>query len=692
MTAETLLIEIGTEELPPIHLNKLSSAFAEKITQAFAHLGISYGKVEDFVTPRRIATQIFAVPDHQPARVIQKRGPTLASAYDAKGNPSQAAIGFARSCKVEVTDLKVLETPQGSWLMFEQAESGKALAELLPDIIEGALHTLPTTKKMRWGASSVEFIRPIHWITVLHGSKTLPIKVFDLIAGNTTRGHRFYFPQPITLPHANDYVSTLRTVKVLANYHERQQIILDGISQQADKHQANAIIDEILLDQVTHLVEWPVALSANFNDAFLEVPQEALISSMQNHQKCFPIQNDAGKLLPTFIVISNIEETSSQKIIHGNERVMQARLADAKFFFDQDRKTPLSSRLEGLKNMIFQKKLGTLYDKSYRISKLAGLIAKQIGVAHNFSERAGKLCKADLLTEMVFEFPELQGIMGCYYAAHDGEPTEVTEAIRESYLPRFAKDLLPNSSAGICVALADRLDSLIGIFGICQMPTGDKDPFGLRRQALAILRILIEKALPLDLEALCKMARQGYGSLIDEEIIQQVLSFCHDRFKAWYHEQGLSLQTLESIMVNHQHQPFDCSQRALAVNHFQTLPEAQHLAAANKRVRNILQKNGIIYNIKHLPQVSTQLFKEPAEIALFAAIQDLKIRVEPMINQGHYQEALVTLAQLQKPVDTFFDEVMVMTDDEKLKQNRINLLTHLSAIFMQIADISKLAL
>jgi len=691
-SASPLLIEIGTEELPPHHLGKLSSAFSKVLAESLQAAGISPGQIEHFVTPRRIAARFSDVPSMQPQRLVQKRGPALASAYDAKGNPTQAALGFAKSCKVDISELKTLETQQGSWLVFEQQEGGLLLADILPAMIEKAINEIPAKKRMRWGDGSEEFLRPIHWVTIVHGKNAVPVKVFGLYASANTYGHRVHAPEALLITDANDYLPLLRQAKVIADLTERKQLIQQAIDILGKDQGGNTVIEPELLDEVSGLVEWPVPLSAQFDQAFLEVPQEALISSMQNHQKCFAIKNHHGKLLNTFVLVSNTQAGSPEHIIQGNERVMHARLADAKFFYDQDRKNPLSARLEGLKNMIFQKKLGTLYDKSQRISKLAGAIAKQIAVSPRSTERAGKLCKADLLTEMVFEFPELQGIMGNYYARHDGEPDEVCVAIQESYLPRFAKDSLPETPAGICVALADRLDTLMGIFGIGQLPSGDKDPFGLRRQALAILRILIERKLPLDLEELCQMARHGYGGLIDVEVIQQVLHFCFERFKAWYQEQGISLQTIESVLANRVTEPYDCSLRVLAVSHFQTLPEAENLASANKRVRNILQKSGLVFNLQQLPAISPEFLTETAEKNLHMAIEALQRKTEPLIQERKYQEALAELATLQQVVDNFFDEVMVMSDDERLRNNRIRLLGHLSALFMQIADISKLAL
>lgn len=693
MIAEkTLLIEIGTEELPPTHLGKLSETFRDLIGKGFAELGISFKQPEHFATPRRLAVRFYDVPHQQEPRISIRRGPAVAAAYDANGQPTQAVMGFARSCNAKLEELKIQETPQGSWIFYEHLEHGKPIAALLPAIIENALNQLPAKKRMRWGSGDIEFLRPIHWITVVHGAKQVPITVLEIKASNTTRGHRVHHPQEITIDHADNYLNILREAKVIASIEERQDIIRKGITQLAERNNGVGVIDEALLDQVTGLVEWPVPLYAHFDRTFLDVPQEALISSMQNHQKCFPLKTTTGKLLPTFVLISNIESTNPETIIRGNERVMHARLADAKFFYDQDRKTPIYARLDKLKNMIFQKKLGSLYDKSQRISWLAGQIAQKIDSSVRFSERAGKLCKADLLTEMVFEFPELQGIMGTYYALNDKEPEEVAFAIHESYLPRFAKDILPISSTGICVALADRLDTLVGIFGIGQIPTGDKDPYALRRQALAILRILIEKELSLDLKSLLELAREGYGNLLDEDVIPKILEFCFDRFRAWHLEQGVTAQAIEAVLVNNSTQPFDASRRVFAVNHFQDLPEAHALANANKRVKNILQKSGVIVTGQQLPFVDPDLFNEEAEVNLAKAIETLKRQTDPLILHGKYQEALCAMAKLQAPVDSFFDAVLVMSDNDALRQNRINLLYHLRALFMQIADISKLVL
>lgn len=689
---DTLLIEVGTEELPPAHLNHLSLSFSKNLEAALSALGIPFEKAEHFAAPRRLTARFTQVPAVQPARIIRKKGPAKSAAFDTHGNPSPALLGFARSCQTSVENLQVQETSQGSWMVFESPSPGQAIEKLLGPLIEKALQQIPAKKKMRWGNHNLEFIRPIHWITAIHGKKALPLTVFELQADKLTYGHRIHHPEAISLSHADDYLPLLRKAKVIADHRERQKTIYTALQSTAQSMQAVALVDKNLLDEVTGLVEWPVILSGQFHERFLEVPSEALISSMQYHQKCFPLKSKEDRLLPHFLMVSNLESPDPSLIIQGNERVVQARLADAKFFFEKDKNTPLSYRLEELKGVIFQKQLGTLYDKSMRIAKLAGLIAQHLGDFSQLSERAGKLCKADLLSSMVFEFPELQGIMGSYYARFDGEPDEVVLAIRESYLPHFAKDALPRSMVGICVALADRLDTLVGIFGIGQAPVQDKDPFALRRQALAIVRILIEKALALDLRMLCEIARHGYGNLIDQEIIPTIMQFCLERLKAWFLEQGIHPCAIDSVLQPALTQPLDLSKRLLAVNHFQSLPEAESLAKANKRVKNILQKAEIAFNVQPLPPIDPQLFSEKPESDLFKAIEALKKQTDPLIEKAEYQAALIALATLKPAVDAFFDTVMVMTEDPSTRQNRINLLCHLQALFTQIADISKLTL
>lgn len=688
----TLLIEIGTEELPPTHLRKLSSALVESIGSQLQVEGFRWTAHDHFVTPRRIAARFTSLTSHSPERHVQRKGPAWTAAFDSHGAPTSAALGFAKSCHTTIEQLVALDTPQGKWLVFDQHIPGQPLEQVLPKIIESTLMTIPTTKCMRWGSGDIAFLRPIHWIACLHGTRSLSMEIFGIQTDQFTRGHRFHAPAAVALRDADHYVEELRELFVMVNPDEREQHIMAASQKIAHQHSGQAVIDPELLDQIVGLVEWPVVLYAHFDRTFLAIPQEALITSMQHHQKCFPIQNTLGKLLPTFILVSNTEPASLSSIIDGNERVMHARLSDAKFFFEQDQKISLETRRERLKTVVFQKKLGSVYEKTRRVTKLASYLASAVNASPIISERAAKLYKADLLTEMVFEFPELQGIIGYYSALHDGEPDAVAHAIRESYLPRFAKDILPTSPAGIALALADRLDSLVGIFGIGQIPTGDKDPYALRRQALAVVRILIEKNLSLDLFDLCHVARQGYGALIDEEVVPQVVTFCLDRLRVWSQEQGASSQTVDAILTNVITEPYDCHLRILAVSHFQTLPEAEKLAHANKRAKNILQKSGVNVAALSTTEIFPELLIEPSEKTLHDVMNDLHDVTEPLIAQRDYQNALIALASLQQPVDNFFDSVMVMTEEDDLRQNRVALLCRLCALFGKIADISRLAI
>lgn len=688
---ETLLVEIGTEELPPLHLEKQVMVFAEVLSKSLQQAGFSYTAVTPFVTPRRFAVKIAALSFVAPSRWIQKKGPPVAKGCQENGTPTAAGLGFAKTCGVSFDALGRLKTPEGEWLVWEYEEKEQSLPLLLPAMIEAALTAVPAQKRMRWGAEPFLFLRPIHWMVVLYGDQVLPLKVWQRSASRTTWGHRVHHPEGIVLSRSDHYESALVEGKVIANHTVRRQTIFAQAQALAEHYGGEAIIVPDLLEQVTGLVEWPVALMAHFEEAFLALPKEVLISAMQNHQKCFAIQNKEEKLLPLFIVISNVAADPPDKIVRGNERVMRARLSDAQFFYDQDRKRPLSARMESLKNVVFQKKLGTLSDKSERVALIAKQIAEEVGASPPLCERAGNLYKADLLTEMVFEFPELQGTMGKYYAREDKEPEAVCVAIEESYFPRFSKDRLPETEEGICLALADRLDTLVGIFGIGQQPTGEKDPFGLRRCALGILRILIEKQKLLDIEKLFSIAKQAYGDKLQADPVPSLVVFCFDRLRAWYQEQGVSGQTIEAVLNIGVTKPYDFSQRIAAITYFKTLPEASHLVSANKRVRNLLQKNQVPFSESAL-KIEPRYFKETAEQTLFDAVLALKKETQPLIAEGRYQEALVALATLQKPVDDFLDTVLVMAEEETLKTNRIHLLGQLQGLFMQVADVSKLAL
>jgi len=688
----TLLIEIGTEELPPSGLDILANRFLHEITQRFSAQNIPFGEAEAFISPRRIAARIANVPLQQPDFTAQKRGPQLKSAFK-DGIPTKAAQGFAKSCQVEVSDLQKLETEQGAWLVFEQAISGKPLSALLPQIVTDSLDTLPAPKKMRWGDSDWAFIRPIHWITIVHGDQVVECEILGFTSQAYTYGHRYHFPDKVKINHADNYLNVLRDVKVLADYKERKEIIVRTSKELAQKIQGLAVIDDDLLDTVTGLVEWPVPLIASFDNDLLKIPKEALISSMQGHQKCFPIVDANDKLLSKFILVSNIESPETNHIIAGNEKVMHARLEDAKFFYTQDSQKSLESHVDALKNMTYQKSLGSLYNKCERITILASHIAAQLNSSQQWAERAGTLCKADLVTHMVFEFPELQGIMGYYYALKDNEPQEVAIALKEIYRPSHAKDDLPQTLTGTCLALAERLDTLVGIFGVGLIPTGEKDPYALRRSAIGLLRILIEKELKLDLKILLTKTYESLESTVkNENVIEQVLQFCLDRYKSWYQDQGVAPQVIDAVLSTYPTKPFDMSRRILAVHHFQELEAAQSLASANKRVRNILEKNKIDFSLQNLPEINNELLQESAEKDLFNEIIKLKKTTHPLIQAGEYQEALDLLAQLKQPIDLFFDNVLVMSKENALKQNRIHLLTHLYALFMQTADISKLVL
>jgi len=689
----TLLIEIGTEELPPKALSKLGRAFATGISEGLKAKGLNFGNVNvNIASPRRLAVIIEDVPAKQADRNTQKKGPTLKSAFDSSGKPTAAALGFAKSCKTSIENIEKLETAKGSWLVFNYEQKGQAIEKLICEVFPKVIDKLPIPKKMRWSSLQEQFVRPVHWLLAMHGSTQLNLKAYGLTARNITRGHRFHSPEDIKLEDAALYQTSLHEAKVIADFNKRKQTIKKQIEDVASGLSGVAIIDEDLLDEVTGLVEWPVALSASFDDSFLSLPAEALITSMQHHQKCFALKDiKSGKLLAKFILISNIAASDPSQIIHGNERVMDARLADAKFFFDQDQKTHLGDRIDGLKQVVFQKQLGSLYDKTQRVVKLSSTIAEHLDADQEIVKRAALLCKADLLTDMVGEFPELEGIMGSYYARIDGETEEVAIAQREIYLPRFSGDTLPQSITGTILSIADKLDSLVGAFSIGQIPTGDKDPFGLRRAALGVLRIMVEKKLPLDLLELIRQSYKLLNPVHEEAVPTKVLDFCFDRFRAWFQDDGINPKIIDAVMATNPTKPYDFSQRVQAVNHFLTLPQAESLALANKRVRNILTKSGIRVDLSASPYIDENILTEDAEKNLKHTLEDLKQKTQPLIGQGEYTQALTVLATLKEPVDNFFDSVMVMVEEEDVKNNRINLLNNLYNLFMQVADVSKLS-
>jgi glycyl-tRNA synthetase beta chain len=683
-----LLIEIGTEELPPKALRDLSNAFAGGMEKALEDAALRPSRIRAYAAPRRLALLIKGLPLAQPDRETVRRGPALAAAFNEDGCPTQAALGFAKSCGVEVEQLDQQETKKGSWLSFRAAVQGKATAGLVPDLVRQSLAGLPIPKRMRWGDRSEEFVRPVHWVVLLFGDEVIDAEILGIKADRYTRGHRFHHPEPIYLGEPEAYRPILETEGyVLADYSARREAIRAQVLEQAEKLGGQAVIDNDLLDEVSALVEWPVAISGRFDTAFLEVPSEALISSMQDHQKYFPVVDNDGKLMAHFITVANLVSSDPQQIKAGNERVIRPRLADAAFFWNQDRKQKLEQRADGLRSMVYQKKLGTLYDKQERVAKLAAIIATQIGGDAAHAERAARLCKCDLLTNMVYEFPELQGIMGRYYASNDGEPDSVATAIEEHYRPRFAGDDLPNSREGQALAIADRLDSLLGIFAIGQQPSGVKDPFALRRAALGLVRLCIEQELDIDLEVLLDATAAGFDkSLKAASATGAVFSYVMDRLRAYYQDSGIQIDLIDAVLATRPTRLLDFDRRIQACQVFRQLPEAESLAAANKRIANILKKTD-----QRIPdQVDSGRLVDSAEKQLAEQLESLSASVIPLMEAGDYTPALKQLAGLRVNVDAFFDQVMVMAEDDSLRANRLALLQSLSKLFLRVADLSRL--
>lgn len=684
---DDLLIELGTEELPPKALAKLSKAFHQGVEQGLKKAELTFDHIRPYATPRRLALVISKLQTKQPDRVVERRGPAVTAAFDEEGNPTKALLGFAGSCGVEVDDLDTMKTDKGAWLVFKQEQVGANAAELLPDIIQQALNELPIPKRMRWGDLPGEFVRPVHWLIVLLGDEIVPMDLLGVTADRFTRGHRFHYPQPIRVSSPMTYAPQLETEgHVMVDFEARKEAIEGQVKELADKLKGTAIINPELLEEVTGLVEWPVALAGNFDQRFLELPPEALISSMEGHQKYFAVEAKDGKLLPHFITVSNIASQDPAQVIAGNERVILPRLSDAAFFWDTDRKRALADHQEQLKTIVFQNKLGTVYDKSQRVASLAAEIAAQIDGQPQLAERAAKLAKCDLVTEMVGEFPELQGIMGRYYARLDGEDNEVAEALDEQYQPRFAGDNLPTTRTGQAVSLAEKLDTLTGLFGIGQPPSGVKDPFALRRAALGVLRIMIEKSLDLDLTRLLEKAAANFdGTLSEKDVSEQVMQYFFDRLRGYALEQGFKADEFEAVLTVRPTRPLDFMQRLKAVAAFRKLEQADSLAAANKRIGNILRKND---SETAEPEVKDSLLQEAAEKALAEKVSEAKRELAPLSAKADYTGVLNYLAGMRETVDSFFDDVMVMADDEMVRQNRLALLNQTRALFLGVADIS----
>lgn len=685
MSVHDLLFELRSEELPPRTLQSLSIALTEGIVKGIDAAGIPHGKAHGFATPRRLAVWIEKLEDHQPDRQVERRGPPLANAFDAQGAPTQAASAFAKSCGVAVTDLSKLTTEKGAWLQYRGTERGAATVTLLRDILTQAIAALPIAKRMRWGARDAEFVRPVHSVVLLYGDEIVPVEILGLASGRVTSGHRFLAPKPVSLKSAKGYAAKLRRAKVIADFDERREVIREGVAAAAKQAGGEALIEDALLDEVTALVEWPVPLAGQFESRFLALPREVVIATVQDHQRYFAVQDAAGKLTGGFVTVSNIESRDPTKVREGNERVVRPRLSDAAFFWEQDRKVPLHVHAEKLSGMTFQAKLGSYADKTARVVQLAQLIGERIGAGPGL-KLAAALSKADLMTAMVGEFPELQGTMGRYYAQAEGMPREAAVAIEEHYRPRFAGDALPSERIGQALALADKIDTLTGIFAIEQRPTGTKDPFGLRRAALGVLRILLELKLDLDLMEVLD-ASAAAQPVQRAGTSREVYDFIAERLRGILLEQpGTTPEMLDAVLANRPRSPLDAVMRLDALKEFLLLPDAVVLAAINKRISNILKKTKVDEDWAIDPQALT----EEAERGLHHAIAALRGPVLDATEQRRYAASLQALVELRAPVNEFFDRVMVMDEDAAKRNNRLALLRDAQILLGGVADLSRL--
>ncbi|WP_287498936.1 glycine--tRNA ligase subunit beta [Alteromonas sp. AO-Serp] len=690
MRTENCLVELGTEELPPKALKSLGEAFATQFEAALTQADLSFDSVSWFAAPRRLAVYVSGLAEGQADKVVEKRGPAVSAAFDADGNPTKAAQGWARGNGIDVADAERLVTDKGEWLLHKAHVPGQSVAELLEGLINQAVSKLPIPKPMRWGNYNTQFIRPVHTLCVLYGSEVVNVSVLGLTSGRVVQGHRFHGEGRFELDHADNYASALEQQYVLADFEARKDKVRQQLEDAAQSLSLKPDYNEDLLEEIASLVEWPVVLQAGFDEAFLAVPKEALIYTMKDDQKYVPLLDSDGALSNTFLFVTNIESRDASQVISGNEKVIRPRLADAEFFFNSDKKTTLESRLESLETVLFQKQLGTLKEKSERISALSAFIASQIDANETQAARAGLLAKTDLMSNMVMEFPDVQGVMGKYYALNDGEDAPVTEALYEQYMPRFAGDALPSSGVSASVALADKLDTLVGIFGIGQLPKGDKDPFALRRAAIGVLRIVTELSLPLDLETLVSKAIDVYGDkLTNAETQSQVVDFVLGRFTALLQDQAIAIDVIQAVAARRPTKPADYLARVHAVDKFRALEEAEALAAANKRVANILAKQNV--EVTDTVNIDESLLAEEAEKALYVELKAAQKEVDIAVPSQDYTRILTALATLRNVIDNFFDNVMVMADDEAVKNNRLALLSLLRQLFLTTADISILA-
>lgn len=683
-----LLVEIGTEELPPTALLRLSESFTQGFQTQLAQNNLDCHEMESFATPRRLAFLARAVQTVQPDREALRKGPSVKAAFDADGRPTKAAEGFARSCGVEVGALQREQGPKGEWLVYRKTEPGRPTEELLVSMVEQALVGLPIPKRMRWGDREDEFVRPVHWAVLLFGDDVVAGRLFGVETGRATRGHRFHRPGAMQVESPISYAQLLREQgRVEPSFAQRRDSIRRQVEALADRSGGRAVVGEDLLNEVTALCEWPTAIMGGFDAKFLEVPPEVLIETMQKHQKYFPVHSADGRLLAKFITVSNIESLDPEQVRAGNERVIRPRFADAAFFWQQDLKRPLDAFAPALESVVFQDKLGSLAEKSARVSQIARHIAGLIGFDEETAARAAYLAKCDLMTQMIFEFGSLQGIMGRYYAEESGEDPQVCAAMEEQYLPRHAGDRLPDSDCGRILSVAEKLDTLVGIFAIGQRPTGVKDPYALRRAAIGLLRIMIETPLALNLKELLEFSAQELRDKVDAgSAAHEVFDYAMERLKSYYQDRGVSADLVDAVLSVGVEVPGDAHQRIQAVREFVAMPEAEALTAANKRIRNILKKAS-----SAIPEAfESGLFQEEAEELLAGRIESLRTDVLAMIERQDYAGALKLLASLRPEVDRFFDQVMVMADDAKIRDNRLALLAQLEGLFLGVADISRL--
>ena len=691
--ADDLLVEIGTEELPPKALRSLMEAFGANLAAGIDDARLTRGEIHSYASPRRLAIVVNKLARSQEDRKVEQKGPPVKVAFDEEGKPTPAASAFAAKCDTTIDALDRVETDKGEWLVFHAVEKGKAAADLLPDIIERALAALPIPRRMRWGSGDVEFVRPVHWIVLLHGKDVIDASVMGIAAGRQSRGHRFHSSGPISIDSPDDYLTALeRDGYVIADFERRREMVREGVNAAAEQAGGHVVDGESLYDEVASLVEWPVPIVGAFDELYLELPREVVVSTLTGHQRYFPVADDNDKLLPHFVTVANIESKDPEQVIEGNERVIRPRLADAAFFWDNDRKKTLEDRAETLRDVVYQRGLGSLFDKSRRTGRLAAWLAGELGADAPAVERAAELAKCDLVTGMVGEFPDLQGTMGRYYAIADGEQEAVADAIAEHYQPRFAGDELPESQAGQILAIADKFDTLAGIFSIGKKPSGNRDPFGLRRAALGVVRILIERGVDVDLKTLIARAvdEQPDSKIAADQLESELYTFIGDRLRGYFldRDKGLGVETFEAVMVRQPASLVDFDRRLAAVQTFARLDQAQSLAAANKRIANILRKAGDPEGLA----VSSKLFELEAEQTLHNALKNAREKAGPMLEQRRYAEILNELADLRDPVDRFFEDVMVMADDDAVRNNRLALLSEVRALFLDVADISRLSL